>query len=205
MIRNKTFLYSVTFLAMTIPAQGRFVYGIILVLELLLLELAGTLLKALTTKLKFTEIASYFVMMMLIAITILFRQILAIMYSEIVLTIGLIIYFPTVSTILFYTIFENEYENLGASLKANLIKILRFSLPVLLFYFFRDIAGYGTITFFGSNHQLYEKILFNPERIGIFMFFASIPGAYIITGVLIYLLIFTKNQVMKHAPQGEVK
>ena len=98
MIRNKTFLYSVTFLAMTIPAQGRFVYGIILVLELLLLELAGTLLKALTTKLKFTEIASYFVMMMLIALTILFRQILAIMYSEIVLTIGLIIYFPTVST-----------------------------------------------------------------------------------------------------------
>ena len=205
MIRNKTFLYSVTFLAMTIPAQGRFVFGVILVLELFFLELFGTLLKALTTKLKFQDIATYFVMMMMISITIMFRQLLAIFYSEIALSLGLIIYFPTVSSIFFYTIFENEYENLGSALKTNLYKILRFSLPVLLFFFFRDIAGYGTITFFGSNHQMYEKILFNPERIGVFMFFASIPGAYIITGVLIYLLIFAKNQIMAHVTPEETK
>lgn len=205
MIRNKTFLYSVTFLAMTIPAQGRFVFGVILVLELFFLELFGTLLKALTTKLKFQDIATYFVMMMMISITIMFRQLLAIFYSEIALSLGLIIYFPTVSSIIFYTIFENEYENLGSALKTNLYKILRFSLPLLLFFFFRDIAGYGTITFFGSNHQMYEKILFNPDRIGVFMFFASIPGAYIITGVFIYLLIFAKNQIMAHVTPEETK
>lgn len=205
MIRNKTFLYSVTFLAMTIPAQGRFVFGVILVLELFFLELFGTLLKALTTKLKFQDIATYFVMMMMISITIMFRQLLAIFYSEIALSLGLIIYFPTVSSIFFYTIFENEYENLGSALKTNLYKILRFSLPILLFFFFRDIAGYGTITFFGSNHQMYEKILFNPDRIGVFMFFASIPGAYIITGVFIYLLIFAKNQIMAHVTPEETK
>lgn len=205
MIRNKTFLYSVTFLAMTIPAQGRFVLGVILVLELFFLELFGTLLKALTTKLKFQDIATYFVMMMMISITIMFRQLLAIFYSEIALSLGLIIYFPTVSSIFFYTIFENEYENLGSALKTNLYKILRFSLPILLFFFFRDIAGYGTITFFGSNHQMYEKILFNPDRIGVFMFFASIPGAYIITGVFIYLLIFAKNQIMAHVTPEETK
>ena len=205
MIRNKTFLYSVTFLAMTIPAQGRFVFGVILVLELFFLELFGTLLKALTTKLKFQDIATYFVMMMMISITIMFRQLLAIFYSEIALSLGLIIYFPTVSSIFFYTIFENEYENLGNALKTNLYKILRFSLPLLLFFFFRDIAGYGTITFFGSNHQMYEKILFNPDRIGVFMFFASIPGAYIITGVFIYLLIFAKNQIMAHVTPEETK
>ena len=205
MIRNKTFLYSVTFLAMTIPAQGRFVFGVILVLELFFLELFGTLLKALTTKLKFQDIATYFVMMMMISITIMFRQLLAIFYSEIALSLGLIIYFPTVSSIFFYTIFENEYENLGNALKTNLYKILRFSLPILLFFFFRDIAGYGTITFFGSNHQMYEKILFNPDRIGVFMFFASIPGAYIITGVFIYLLIFAKNQIMAHVTPEETK
>ena len=108
MIRNKTFLYSVTFLAMTIPAQGRFVFGVILVLELFFLELFGTLLKALTTKLKFQDIATYFVMMMMISITIMFRQLLAIFYSEIALSLGLIIYFPTVSSIFFYTIFENH-------------------------------------------------------------------------------------------------
>ena len=199
MIKNKTFLYSVAFLAMTIPSQGRFVYGLVLVLELLLLEAVGTLFKLLASKLKFNDIASYFVMMFVISFTILFRQIFAILYSEIILTMGFIIYFPAVSTILFYTVFEAEQTTLGNALKTNLLKILKFSFPILCFFLFRDIAGYGTITFFGSNHQLYEKLIFNPQKIGALSFFASIPGALILSASLIYLLILAKNQIMAHA------
>ena len=39
-------------------------------------------------------------------------------------------------------------------------------------------------------------ILLNPEKTGIFMFFASIPGALILVGVLIYIFIFVKNKMM---------
>ena len=64
----------------------------------------------------------------------------------------------------------------------------------LIFYLFRDIAGYGTFTFFGKNHRIYEKILFNPDNVGIFTFFATIPGALVLTSLIIYFFLFIRNK-----------
>ena len=196
MNRNKPFVYSVAFLSLSIPTPGRFVFGLVLVFELLLLEVFGILSNSLATKLKFNEIRSYFVMLIMISMTILYRQIIAIAYPEIVLTIGFILFFPPVSAYLHYNMFHDIDKPLGQRLKFNIINILKFSLVLLFFFLFRDIAGYGTITFFGSNHRILEKVILNPQKIGIFMFFASIPGALILIGMLIYLFIFFRNHVI---------
>ena len=135
-------------------------------------------------------------MLIMISLTILYRQILAITYPEIVLTIGFILFFPPVSAYLHYNMFSELDKPLGQKLQANILSILRFSIVLLLFFLFRDIAGYGTITFFGSNHRILEKVILNPQKIGIFMFLASIPGALILIGMLIYLFIFFKNHVI---------
>lgn len=203
MNRNKPFVYSVAFLSLTIPPQGRFIYGLVLVLELLILEAAGTLINALVTKLKFDEIRSYFVMSMMICITMLFRQILAITYPEIILTLGYILYFPAVSSFMLYYIFSGMDEPLPKRLNYNLKKTFKFSIAILLFFLFRDIAGFGTFTFFGKNHTILEIIILNPDRIGLFMFFASIPGAIILVGVMIYLYILFKNRVNYHIEQAK--
>ena len=75
----------------------------------------------------------------------------------------------------------------------------------LLFFLLRDIAGYGTFTFFGKNHMLYEKILLNTESIGIFSFIASIPGALILSGLLlfVYMLISKKFKILKNMEQQQ--
>ncbi len=198
MNRNKPFVYSMAFLSLTVPAPGRFVFGLVLVLELIIIEVFGVLANSLTTKLKFGEIRSYFVMMIMISITILYRQILAIIYPEIVLSLGFILYFPIASAYFLYNLFCNLENPLLIRLKENLIKTLRFSLALLIFFLFRDIAGFGTITFFGKNHRILEKVLFDPEKIGLFTFFASIPGALILMGTLIYIFIMFKNRVYYH-------
>ena len=203
MSRNKSFMYSVAFLSLSIPVQGRFVYGLTLILELILLELIGTLVDSLVKKLKFEVIRTYFVMMILISTTILFRQILVITYSEIALALGLVFYFPTVSTYLFDSVFFDSELKLGSKLKENLLRTLKFSFVLILFYLFRDILGFGTFTFFGNEHRIYEKIILNPDKIGIFMFFASIPGSLILVGVLIYLLIFFKNKILSYGAIAE--
>ena len=112
MTKNKTFLYSIAFLSLSIPVQGRFVYGITVVIELLLLEIIGALADVLVKKLKFEAIKSYFIMMILISFTILFRQIMVIAYSEIALTMGLVFYFPTVSTYLIDSVFKHQITKL---------------------------------------------------------------------------------------------
>ena len=203
MKQKKSFMYIASFLTLTIPTTGRFVYGFTLILELLLLEVLGILLNSLVSKLKLNEIRTFFVMFFMISITILFRQILVLTYTEIALTLGFLLYFPTVSVFLTHTIFTDFEELLPVRLKKNLLSTLFFSVLIFVFFLFRDIAGYGTITFFGKNHQIYEKILLNPDKVGIFTFFASIPGALVLTGILIYFFLFIHNKMRIISSRGE--
>ena len=205
MKQKKSFMYIASFLMLTIPATGRFVYGLTLVIELFFLELLGILINSLVSKLKFTEIRTYFVMFFMIAITILYRQILVLTYTEIALTLGFVLYIPPVSVYLTHTLFTDNEEPLAVRLKANLLITVVFSLIILGFFLFRDVAGYGTLTFFGRNHRIFEKVLFNPDKIGIFTFFASIPGALILTSLIIYLIMFLRNKVRILTSRGEKK
>ncbi len=195
MKQKQSLMYIASFLALTIPSTGRFVYGLTLILELFILVISGILLNALVKKLKFEEIRTYFVSFFMIAITILYRQILVLTYTEIALTLGFMLYLPPVSVYLTHTLFTDYEEPLAVRLKTNLVITVLFSLMILGFFLFRDVAGYGTFTFFGRNHRIYEKILFNPERLGIFTFFASIPGALVLTGLIIYLFLLLRNKI----------
>ena len=170
MKQKKSFMYIASFLALTIPCTGRFVFGCTLMIELFILEILGILLNSLVTKLKFNEIRTYFVMFFMIAITILYRQILVLTYTEIALSFGFLIYLPTVSVFLTHTLFTDFEEPLADRIKANLLSTLMFSISILIFFLFRDIAGYGTFTFFGRNHRIFEKVLFNPNKIGLFTY-----------------------------------
>ena len=205
MKQKKSFMYIASFLMLTIPATGRFVYGLTLVIELFFLELLGILINSLVSKLKFNEIRTYFVMFFMIAITILYRQILVLTYTEIALTLGFVLYIPPVSVYLTHTLFTDNEEPLAVRLKENLLSTVVFSMIILGFFLFRDVAGYGTFTFFGRNHRIFEKVLFNPDKIGIFTFFASIPGALILTSLIIYLIMFLRNKVRILTSRGEKK
>ncbi len=205
MKQKKSFMYIASFLLLTIPPTGRFVYGLTLVLELFILEILGILINSLVSRLKFEEIRTFFVMFFIIAFTIFYRQILVCTYTEIALVLGFIIYMPPVSVFLTHTIFTDYEEALGVKLKTNLLNTAVFSLVILIFFLFRDIAGYGTFTFFGHNHRIYEKVLLNPDKVGIFTFFASIPGALVLTSLVIYLFLFLRNKVRIITSKGEEK
>ena len=205
MKQKKALMYIASFLALTIPSTGRFVYGLTLILELFILVISGILLNALVKKLKFEEIRTYFVSFFMIAITILYRQILVLTYTEIALTLGFIIYFPPVSVFLTHTLFTDNEEALSVKMKNSLLSTLIFGLIILIFFLFRDIAGFGTFTFFGKNHRIFEKVLFNPEKIGIFTFFASIPGALVLTSLTIYMFLFLRNKLRIISSSGEKK
>ncbi len=205
MKQKKSLMYIASFLALTIPTPGRFVLGLTLVFELFILEILGILVNSLVSKLKFNEIRTYFVMMFIIAITLLYRQILVLTYTEIALNLGFLLYLPPVSVFLTHTLFTDYEEPLPVRLKANLFSTLIFSLMILAFFLFRDIAGYGTFTFFGKNHRIFEKIILNPDKVGIFTFFASISGALVLTGLVIYLFLFIRNKARIISGRGEEK
>ncbi len=195
MKRRSVYLLIATILAVLVPSPGRFVYGVTLVIELNLLMLIGTLSISLVKKIKLEEMNTLIVLSIIIASTILFRQIMILLWPEIMLTLGFIIYLMPVSFFLIGYVFSNQTAPLQERLKVNMIHILTFSGYALLYFLLRDITGYGTFTFFGKNHQIFEKVLISPEKTGFFSIFASIPGAMILSSLLLFIHIYIRNKI----------
>lgn len=188
-------------LTMIIPMPGRFVYGVVLALEFNFLVLFGSLINSFINKLKLNELKSFLYIFFFIIITVLFRQILKITQPEIALTLGILTFFPSVSIFLLGYIFTNSEKKLSEKIKIDMKDSLFYTIYLLIFNLFRDIVGYGTFTFFGANHQIYQKVLFDSSKLSFTSIFASLPGSLAATAIIMYVYFFLKNkfQIIKNA------
>lgn len=181
------FLYLAAFLVLLIPSPGRFVYGFTLMIELFFLTTLGTLVLVLIKTFKLVELKTVLLLFSLIVISVIFRQIFILLYPEVVLTLGFIIYLPAISTFLICFLYEKKQYETKALIIDNVIRAVIFFVFGTVFFLFRDVVGYGTITFFGKHHQIFEKVLFNSEKIGIFSFLASVPGSLLLSALIIFI------------------
>ena len=194
MKKRSIYVLIATILTVLVPTPGRFVYGAALVIELNFIMLIGTLINSLVKKIKLEELNTLIILTTIVSTTILYRQILILICPEVMLTLGFMIYLIPISVFSFGYLFSNQNEPLAARLKLNMIHILTFSVYVLLYFLLRDLAGYGTFTFFGKAHQIYEKVLISPDNLGFFSILASVPGALILSSILLFIHIFVRNR-----------
>lgn len=195
MNRKSIFLYIPIYLALIIPTPGRFVFGVTIFLEMFFLTIIGTFTNSLVNKLKFERMKTAIILISVIAATIFFRQIFVMICPSVALTLGFVFYLPAVSLFLMGILFNETNAPLIDRLKINLKTVGVFSIIGILFFLIRDIFGYGTFTFFGKNHQIYEKVLFDSDNWAIFSFLGSIPGALIFAGVLFYIAIIIRKKI----------
>ena len=200
MKKNNMFFYLTAYLALLIPAPGRFVYGFTLMTEVFLLSIIGGLSVLLIEKIKFYQLKSTLFILILVAFSILFRQILIIINSQVALTLGLVVFFPPVSLFILNILFTLKTERFLVQFRHRIVKMLIFTLGGMMIFLIRDILGYGTFTFFGKNHFIYEKVLFDSNKIGVFSLLASIPGVLVILGIIYFLFIqFSKKiEILKN-------
>ena len=195
MKKNNIFLYAPIYLALVIPTPGRFVFGFTIFLEMIFLTLVGTLITSLIKKLKFEKLETTLILVTVISATILFRQTLIIVCPEVALTLGFILFLPPISLFIIGILFKDTEESLKNRLVNNMSIIGIFSLFGLVFFLLRDILGFGTFTFFGANHQIFEKVLISSSKWTVFSFIASLPGALILAGVLLFIAIIIRKKL----------
>ena len=194
MKKYSSYLYLLSFLSILIPTPGRFVYGFTICLELFLLTVFGTLFNSLTAKLNLKEIKTFLLMMFLISFTILYRQIFVIFQTEVALIMSILFYIPPLSLFMIHILSKNEELPLLSRLKSNVLHILVFCLIGLLFFFLRDVLLFGTFTFYGKKHLVYEKILFDQKIFGFFTFLASIPGILMLFALILVFIKFLNRK-----------
>ena len=76
MKKRSIYVLIATILTVLVPAPGRFVYGVALVIELNLIMLVGTLINSLVKKIKLEELNTLIILITIISTTILYRQIM---------------------------------------------------------------------------------------------------------------------------------
>ncbi len=195
-MKNKsTYIFISAYLALLIPTPGRFVYGLTLMLELLLLTCVGLLINALINKLKLEKIRTVIFMTTMVSFTVLYRQIFIIWQTELALTLGYLFYLPAVSLFTIGLLYKENDKSMSQRAKYCFTNVSIFCLIGLLLFLFRDIAGYGTFTFFGNCHQIYENVILTSDKLGIFSFLASIPGSLMLLVLFLYLHIFVSQKI----------
>lgn len=195
MNKQGTYTYIAASLAFLVPFPGRFVYGIVLVIELLCLMLIGTCVSSVASKIRLGEIKNVLCLVALTSFSILFKHILILTQTEIAMTLGFLLYIPTVSSFIIGYLFNKPDETLPQRLKANMKSTISFSIFALFFFLFRDVFGYGTFTFFGQKHIIYEKVIFAADRISVLSFFASIPGALLLVAVILFVEVIISKRL----------
>ena len=184
---KKFLIYIGTTLAIVLPFPGRIAYGIFALLHfnvsVVLLMLMFYAINLLNVKFLRLGICS----LELVALTILYKQLLVIFCPVAALTIGFSVYLPAVSAVVI-TIFNLRIKN---SIKESCLDKLKKSLSISAFCFIifvlRDILGFGTITLPNWQSLLVIKIPEIPFLAGnsFMSFFATIPGCMVLT-VLIF-------------------
>lgn len=194
MKQKSIFTYLAAYLVLLIPTPGRFVYGMTLMLELVVLMFLGTLISIAIDKLKLKELKTVIILFSMLVIAVIYRQIFIMLQPEIVLTLGFTLYLVPISTFLISFLFKpHNFENKEFIVKSTW-RSVKFALCGLIFFLIRDILGFGTFTFFGPKHQIFEKVLFNENSVGILSFLATIPGALLLSSLITYFHLTIKKK-----------
>ncbi|MBR5645622.1 MAG: hypothetical protein IKX23_03160 [Treponema sp.] len=187
MKRRSIYVFITAALAVLIPAPGRFVYGMTLVLEILFILLFGTLMNNLIRKLKLESMEKFLTLLFVVSGTILFRQIMILLQPEVVLNLGFMLYVAPVSLFTIGYLFAYPEYTLGSKMKFVFLHIITYTVFALCIFLIRDILGYGTFTFFGPEHQIMEIVIFPAEKVRLLSFLASIPGCFILCSCMLFI------------------
>ena len=193
MTKKKMYALITASIALLVPAPGRFAYGLILVVLLMLLVTLGTVFRYWFPKLSLTQLLPALLAVMLISVVVLYKQLIILYAPFTALVMGFTLYLPALSAFVISTVHHPSEQSLAAQVHQNGIVALKFSITALAFFLFRDIFGFGTITF-PTHTGLWElQLIQGADKNYLGTFWASVPGALIIIACVTALLSFVSR------------
>ena len=200
---KKIFFYIASNLAFLIPVPGRFAYAFILILLFLLQMIAVTLLFHAIYHMKLQNLRNAILVLTIIALGILYRQLLIIICPIAALVLGYCIFLPTLASVIIEFFFLNYHKGVKIHLLSNLKKSSFMTGFSFFFFLLRDIFGYGTFTLPAWKHIAVFHLPYNPESTGAMVFFSTIPGSLFLVVILLsfYIFLLNKFRILKNAPK----
>lgn len=187
-------VYMAATCAIGIVSPGRFVCGLVIAVEIFMLMILGDLFRSLLKVLKLEKIQQVLLLIFVVYITGMVKLFLTFIMPELALQMGFLLFLPAIST--FTTVFLIAEDNLTLKnrLASDFPAALLFASYMLFVSLLRDFFCYGTISLPNIGRPL-EIVLFNSESVSAMTFLATIPGALILTSLLLALFLFIENKI----------
>lgn len=170
------FIFIAASFALLVSAPGRLAYGLVLIIEMNILAISASVFSNFMESFDLGNLHDVLTLSFVVFVTILYRQFLILFSPVTALTLGFVMYLPPISIYLFGNLFDEQVSPPIKVLKQTLV----FSVFAFLFFLARDIIGYGTISV-PVHNGIAEARLFDSYSSAFCSFFASVPGALLLT------------------------
>ncbi|QTQ11805.1 hypothetical protein HRI96_06070 [Treponema parvum] len=197
MTDKKLLICTATLLAILIPAPGRLAYGIIFIITFNFAFLFYILLNFLLKKLDIHSYSHVIMPLALVSFVTCERFVLMMLVPVIALQLALLPYIQAFSVYMLYVLHRPEGLSIKADLKSNLRVAGYFSAVTFCFSLIRDILGFGTLSLPSSLGVLSFQLIPAASVLPFMNFFASIPGAAILSSVILSFIPYLRKNKEK--------
>lgn len=188
-----TALYMSIMASLVTVMPGRFVCGIVLAVEELLLFALCALFSSLLQKLKLASVKESALCVFIVAFVIFYKQLVALFMGTLALQLSFIFFLPAVSSFSTVFIISDKTQTLASRFKTTATPHITFCAYIAAISLFRDIVGFGTLTLPTASGVLELKI-FDSEQLSFGSFLATIPGAFILSALVLCAFVFIKSK-----------
>ena len=188
------YFYLAAVLTVVVPVPGRLAFGLLMVVAFNVQVLTGVLVGHLTERLHLDDLKNVIVSVELVAVTILFKQLVIFFCPVAALTLGFSFYLPALASAIIEFSYKYAVPSLAADMKEKALRNAVFSAVALGIYLVRDIVGFGTVTFPVWRRIATAHVPFGASATAAGAFFATIPGAFVLVAVLLALYLLVTGQ-----------
>lgn len=192
---KKIYFYIAANLALLVPVPGRFAYAIILLVLFNLQMSLVTLLFHAIYHMRLSNMRNTLLTLTIIALGVFYKQILTLYCPVAALTLGFCIFLPTLASVIIEFFFLEYEHGVKHHLASNMKKSVFMTIFALLFFFVRDVFGYGTITLPFPGEIRVIHLPYNPESTGASVFLATIPGSLFLVACILAFYIFMRKKI----------
>lgn len=194
---KQLYFYVAAALATIVPVPGRLAFGILMVLLFNVQIITGVLTAHAVSLLKLDDLQNVIISVELIAVTIFFKQLIILVCPVAALTLGFLLYLPAVSSAIIEFSYKDHTLSLAEDVKEKTIRNGIFSAVALAVYAVRDIVGFGTLTFPAWQKIAAAHVSLFTHTTYASAFIATIPGALVLSALLLALYLFVTGQCNK--------
>lgn len=191
---KKTFSCAAAALLMFVPAPGRLAAGVLLALEFDFLAISMAALNGVFSRPPLEDLKEPLLLALLVSIVILLSRLFSLFVPDLALQLGFAMYLPAVSSFLTAEVSSNAGVKTEDAVRGAARVCAAVSVGAVLFFLLRDVAGFGTITYFGA-HGMEQKVLFDSGETCALTFLATIPGALLMAGAILSLLALAMKKI----------